>query len=178
MAVDNHRLQREVPQESRPKDALLVFSSHFFTKLVEEGTVSVQKWTARKDVNIFEKRMVFIPIYRSDHWSLCVVVNPGARSEPASPDALASFIIFLDPKKGGWHDQKLVRKNVMAWLNAEWRRLKDESKTATRCGPFTNATMHFLTPIGKFCNILLHGLVAYLLRRLTLPPFVSSLPTE
>ena len=34
-------------------------------------------WTVNKKINVFEKKLIFIPINANLHWSLCVVVNPG-----------------------------------------------------------------------------------------------------
>ena len=53
------------------------FTSHFMTTLENEGTQEVSSWTANKNINVFEKRLVFIPVNENLHWSLCVVVNPG-----------------------------------------------------------------------------------------------------
>lgn len=53
------------------------FSTQFFQKIQDQGVDSVAKWTARRKINIFEKKFVFIPINDYLHWSLCVVVNPG-----------------------------------------------------------------------------------------------------
>ena len=53
------------------------FTSHFMTTLKDKGTQAVSSWTANKNINVFEKRLVFIPVNENLHWSLCVVVNPG-----------------------------------------------------------------------------------------------------
>ena len=53
------------------------FTSHFMTTLKDDGTQAVSSWTANKNINVFEKRLVFIPVNENLHWSLCVVVNPG-----------------------------------------------------------------------------------------------------
>ena len=54
------------------------FSSHFFSTLKSGGIDSVKSWTIKKGLNVFSKTFLFIPINQSLHWSLCVVVNPGA----------------------------------------------------------------------------------------------------
>lgn len=53
------------------------FTSHFMTTLKDEGTKAVSSWTANKNINVFKKRLIFIPVNENLHWSLCVVVNPG-----------------------------------------------------------------------------------------------------
>ena len=34
-------------------------------------------WTGKKNINLFQKKLVFIPVNADLHWLLCVVVNPG-----------------------------------------------------------------------------------------------------
>jgi Ulp1 family protease len=45
--------------------------------LKREGLEAVASWTVNKKINVFEKKLIFIPINADLHWSLCVVVNPG-----------------------------------------------------------------------------------------------------
>ena len=47
------------------------------TTLKDEGPEAVSSWTAKKNINIFKKKFVFIPVNADLHWSLCVVVNAG-----------------------------------------------------------------------------------------------------
>ena len=47
------------------------------TTLKNDGPKSVASWTANKGINIFKKKLIFIPVHADVHWSLCVVVNPG-----------------------------------------------------------------------------------------------------
>ena len=53
------------------------FTSHFMTTLKDKGIKAVSSWTANKNINVFKKRLIFIPVNENLHWSLCVVVNPG-----------------------------------------------------------------------------------------------------
>ncbi len=53
------------------------FTSHFYTTLKEEGVNAVSSWTSRKGIDIFSKRIIFLPINQTLHWSLCAVINPG-----------------------------------------------------------------------------------------------------
>lgn len=69
------------------------------------------------------------------HWSLCVIVNPGALATP-SDDGTASrsngeaeekpfpCLLFFDSLKA--HQKKTVLTKVRGWLNAEWDRLHSE----------------------------------------------------
>jgi Ulp1 family protease len=47
------------------------------TTLKEKGPKAVASWTGKKNINLFQKKLVFIPVNADLHWSLCVVVNPG-----------------------------------------------------------------------------------------------------
>ena len=38
-----------------------VFSTHFYTTLEREGPAAVEKWTKRKNINIFQRKFIFIP---------------------------------------------------------------------------------------------------------------------
>jgi hypothetical protein len=171
------RLQRAVVD--RHASDLHIFSSHFFTTLLNDGTDAVRSWTAKKNIDIFQKKLIFIPINRSLHWSLCVVVNPGAilnaSNNEASPDDPLPCMIFLDSLKA--HEKSRVQTHVMKWLNAEWIRLKkeeDETHTGIR---FTKKTFPIFDPVGKLasCNqitlrLLLCGVFSYY--------FLSQSPTK
>ena len=62
---------------NNPDPDVHVFTSHFMTTLSNEGPEAVSSWTAKKKIDIFEKKLIFVPVNRDLHWSLCVVVNPG-----------------------------------------------------------------------------------------------------
>jgi Ulp1 family protease len=147
-----NRLQRAVVD--RHASDLHIFSSHFFTTLSDDGTDAVRSWTAKKNIDIFQKKLIFIPINQSLHWSLCVVVNPGAivnaSSDEGSSDDPLACMIFLDSLKA--HRKGWVRTQVMKWLNAEWRRLEKEEDGTHTGNRFTNKTFPILDPVGKFAR--------------------------
>ena len=70
-----HRISRQESQN--PNSNVHFFTSHFMTTLKDDGPDAVASWTAKKNINIFEKKLIFIPVNADLHWSLCVVVNPG-----------------------------------------------------------------------------------------------------
>ena len=45
------------------------------SKLKDSGVDAILSWT--KSVNVFEKKLIFVPVHADEHWSLCVIVNPG-----------------------------------------------------------------------------------------------------
>ncbi|KAJ3347398.1 hypothetical protein GGF32_006925, partial [Allomyces javanicus] len=54
-----------------------------------EGYQHVKSWT--KNVDLFEKKMVFVPINENLHWYLAVILNPGKlviKDEPAPPQTV------------------------------------------------------------------------------------------
>jgi Ulp1 family protease len=116
-------MQRAVP--NRRKDCVRAQSTQFYTKLSEPvvqggGPASVGAWAARKNMDIFEKKLVFVPInYTGAHWSLCVVVNPGAIDNPSiDKGSPLACILFFD--SFGGKDTRVFAQ-VRMWLNYEWR---------------------------------------------------------
>lgn len=130
------------------------FTSHFFTTLDDEGPEAVSSWTAKKNIDIFEKRFIFIPINESLHWSLCVVVNPGhienefEAEEDQSDDQDFPFILFLDSLKA--HRKNKVANKVRKWLNYEAKRLgKFKDTFDADPQPFNKKTMEVIDPKGE-----------------------------
>jgi Ulp1 family protease len=60
------------------------------TTLKENGPDAVALWTGKKNINLFQKKLVFIPVNADLHWSLCVVVNPGLIVNNLDPDVDAT----------------------------------------------------------------------------------------
>ena len=130
------------------KEYVHFFSSYFFTTLVKEGVEGVKTWTEKKNINIFEKRLIFIPINENLHWTLCVVVNPGAiisssfNDDAKNPgDLPLPCMIFFDSLTDA-HSKSRIQLIVLKWLNSEWKRIKD-SKT-----PFTISSYEIHSPKG------------------------------
>jgi len=118
------------------------FISHFFTALREDGPKAVSSWTAKKNINVFKKRLVFLPINESLHWSLCVIVNPGSINCNGND---LSCILFLDSLKA--HRKGRISKYVRDWLNYEWKRLV---KCDPLEAPFNNCTMPVYDPKSEY----------------------------
>ena len=64
-------------EANNPDSNVHFFTSHFMTTLKNDGPESVASWTSKKNINVFQKKLIFIPVNADLHWSLCVVVNPG-----------------------------------------------------------------------------------------------------
>jgi hypothetical protein len=122
------------------------FTSHFFSTLSRNGPEAVTSWTAKKKIDIFKKKLIFIPINKTMHWSLCIVVNPGEIEGYAvgtQPNQKMPCLIFLDSLK--MHNPKVAKSHIQRWLNSEWKRLRGIEEE-----PFTTANFRFYTPQGMF----------------------------
>jgi sentrin-specific protease 7 len=126
------------------------FTSHFHSTLASGGVERVKSWTARKNINIFEKKLIFIPINKTLHWSLCVIVNPGAvensnliSEEDDKEDPPLSCMLFFDSLK--LHNKQRSQRLLLQWLNSEWQRVNDISST-----PFTKKNYRIYDPEGMF----------------------------
>ena len=70
------------PEEQQRKNALYAFNCMFYARLTapektkDSGHEFVARWT--KNFDIFERDFILIPINYSLHWSLIVIIRPGA----------------------------------------------------------------------------------------------------
>ena len=55
-------------------DEVLAYPSHFYTTLAAHGHRAARKYEA-KNVNIFDKGLLIIPVKKSNHWSVCVSIQ-------------------------------------------------------------------------------------------------------
>jgi Ulp1 family protease len=128
------------------------FTTHFCTQLLDNGPMGVARWTAKKHLDVFTKKFLFIPVNKcGEHWSLCVVINPGAirknvksrNVKPANEDAYPC-ILFFDSL--GWRvvvDHACTA--IRAWLNSEWKRLNKEEQEDL----FTPESLNVYFPTGE-----------------------------
>ncbi|KAL1215843.1 putative ubiquitin-like-specific protease 2A [Cardamine amara subsp. amara] len=121
-------LKSKIPPEERGR--FHFFNCFFFRKLanLDKGSPStlggreayqrVQKWT--KNLNLFEKDYIFIPINCSFHWSLIIICHPGelVPSHVENPPRVPC-ILHLDSIKGS-HKGGLI--NIFpSYLREEWK---------------------------------------------------------
>ena len=94
-----------------------IFNTNLYTCLSQKSLSDndLLKWT--KHINLFKKRIIFIPIQEGIHWSLCVVINPGKIKNNANsnPEDEISYILLLDSLK--LHGKLNILKNIRRWLN-------------------------------------------------------------
>lgn len=146
-----------------PESKIHIFTTQFFTALEDNGVEAVTKWTANKNIDIFDKKFIFIPINKHIHWSLCVVVNPGQIlngekivnkddfNENGNTTVEAPLLLFMDSLRV--HNKIRVQKHIYDWLNSEAERLgkfKDSELKKPKLGLFNRSTMPLFDPPGKF----------------------------
>ena len=64
-------------ESQQPSSDVHFFTSLFMTTMEVKGPAAVASWTEKENIDLFQKKLVFIPVNVDLHWSLCVVVNPG-----------------------------------------------------------------------------------------------------
>jgi len=79
-------------ERRNPDSNVHFFPSHFMSTLKNEnyGIEGVASWTAKNNINIFNKKLLFVPINDDLHWSLIVVVNPGMIANFSDPNVSTS----------------------------------------------------------------------------------------
>jgi len=106
-----HSLDRQKIMMGAASKDVHVFTTQFFSKLEMEGAKAVASWTKNKSLDIFEKKLIFIPVNRDLHWSLFVVVNAGEVESAHQSDGEANvehpFILFMDSSPGAHNYKKL-----------------------------------------------------------------------
>jgi hypothetical protein len=118
--------RKELPNESH----VHIFSTHFYTELAREGYDGVARWTAKKGINIFQKKLILIPINIMKDWSLCAVINHryidyGGLTLHANHFQVP-VMIFLDSLK--LHSIDEISENVRMWLNEEYNRINNRTR--------------------------------------------------
>ena len=100
--------------------------------------------TRRKKINLFSKKLVFMPINVGNlHWVFLVLINLGnilQHSAEAGPKACALFFDSLNGPLG-----QLKINTVLELLNSQWNQLNKKGKHS----PFTKETFPIFQPKGK-----------------------------
>lgn len=127
-----------------------VFTTQFYTKLEDEGVEAVSSWTAKKKLDIFEKKFIIIPVNKNIHWSLFVVVNPGKAenghdSFVENDDEVLEhpFCLFMDSLRV--HKKVKMWKVIQQWLNAEAKRLGKFQRLG-KIEPFNTQSLPIVDP--------------------------------
>ncbi|KAL1564608.1 Ulp1 peptidase [Salvia divinorum] len=107
------------------------FNTFFFQKLVAGGRegrnafLSVRKWT--RNVNLFEKDYIFIPINFSLHWSLIIICHLGEaahlKSKNTDQASKVPRILHMDSIRGSHGG---LEKLIKSYLSEEWKERGNE----------------------------------------------------
>ena len=119
-------LLRDNPMISRT----YIFSIYFYSRLITKsrGTSAipsshlmhnnVKKWT--KNVNIFQKDFIVIPINECDHWFVVIICFPNPRLKQDKEGVTKRpLMIILDSLEDGLKSS--VCLNLRSYLSSEWR---------------------------------------------------------
>ncbi len=102
-------------------DDVHVFSSFFLSKIIDETdeTDKIEKslrW--HKKVDIFQKRLILIPVIHGSHWSLVAITNlKGALANSVDNSMVRPTLLFFDSMKKG-HDKTSIQCSIMKWIKA------------------------------------------------------------
>lgn len=159
--------------------SILCLSSHFFDKLAEnDGLNQAQLWLwkrGKKDINIFKKKFVLIPINKKPlHWVFCVIVNCGFIGKSKEEGSPMPCLLYMDSYRDEMEDSTYVL--LLSILNAEWKRIKKE--TSDHPHPFNKETFPIFRPIGRFLPIGTSDAMDDLPNFMFLPPPPMSVPTQ
>ena len=105
--------------------------------------MAISRWTTQKGIDIFSKRMIFLPINQGKHWSLCIVINPGLINISITENHQeVPCLLFLDSLRV--HDKESIAKNIRLWLNHEHRKFFGSTADV-----FTTSSMKLFSPKGN-----------------------------
>jgi len=124
---------------------VLFLDAEFYRCLSDHPSKDIglaSKYTNSRGINIFNKKMIVIPVNGQRHWSLAVLINCGHTVEAKSFSEFP-MLLFLDSLPG-IHKMKEVKDNLLRWLNGEFDRLYPQKKP----DPFTTANVHAFKPKG------------------------------
>jgi len=178
----NHLSHNVLSPELR--DSVHIFSTMFYKRLLQAPKKNAKKvadyesdpalsaaekrhsrvagWT--KNIDLFSKDMVVIPICEHDHWYLVVVIRPGLIvNPPKSEERIVKgepFVIVLD-SVGGMKTSAVT--NIRQYFRQEWKLKKCAGEEAADKFAFTSLEMRTIRPKkpeqenGSDCGIyLLH----------------------
>ena len=156
-----HSLHNRIARrEDKTHTNLHSFSTYFYSLMVQREAARMTRWTKRKNVNIFEKKIIFIPIHADSHWSLCIILNPGSIKNSFESDGgeqanenLIPCLIHLDSY--GTHNGETIRNQLLEWLNLEYYTSHPDEP---RQKLFNQDTFKLFTPTGT-CSFLLPWLL-------------------
>lgn len=141
---------------------VMVMSSQFYTYLSDRTRspeISASRWQSSMSIHtqLFNKKMILIPINIAIHWSLAVILNPGkvlsSNQVDSCFDKEEPAILFFDSY--GCHNHDVIHENLCFWLNFQYRRvLKDQGQLGQNLeipipNIFNKDSLRLLIPKGR-----------------------------
>jgi Ulp1 family protease len=75
---------------------ILILGTHFYSQLCGPGGVQVvSSWLKNQCINVFSKKIIFVPINEHLHWSLVAVLNLNALESSSSSRKMSLDTAFL-----------------------------------------------------------------------------------
>ncbi len=80
---------------------------------------TVLNWTINRDIEVFSKKMVFVPTHKNQHWSLTVIINADLVDHFDEVNETSEIPCILHLDGLSLHNRKEIATNLRIWLNAE-----------------------------------------------------------
>ena len=127
-----------ISRKDDPMRSNIAFMNTKLGKWISQGRMNdMLKWSSKFNIKVFEKKFIMIPINAQEHWSLCVVVNPGEnevgikdKNSQSEGDSGVPCMLHLDSLPG-LHKRDVIAKKVNNWLKAEWQRKSDSEGSSS-----------------------------------------------
>ncbi|UPQ98960.1 ubiquitin-like protease [Chloropicon primus] len=137
--VDDKRGREKGKTSGVSREDIYVFGTFFYKKLIscKSDLGKLSNWT--RDVDIFSKKYVFIPICAHYHWSLILICNTNCYDVENELVDLTTAILHIDSMYSG-HATGNITKNLRVYLKHEWHRnLKNPESICHRFDQGTTA---------------------------------------
>lgn len=116
-----------------PENVPFFYSSFFFKRMIQKRPIDysgVKSWT--KDIDIFKRKYIFVPICDSYHWSLIIIINlhslkdlleNGSDSMDTGSSPKIIYMDSLDPERGSEFGSKIIH-----YLSEEYHHRKSNDE--------------------------------------------------
>lgn len=137
------------------KDCMYIFSTYFCTKLLKEGVSTVQRWTLRKQVDIFSKKLLLFPVnIENTHWMLLVLVNSNSNKISTINDRDSDFFMFVLDSLPGISSYSDVIDRITS-LISQWLRKEYNARSMEESNKIELLELDTIFPDGKFTSCIL-----------------------
>ena len=124
------------------------FTTQLYSMIAKGVGEWAMPWAANRGIDLFQKRLVFVPVNQDLHWSLAVLVNPGAVTfslptggrHAQSDTSLPMPCILTMDSLSGQHCAYTVSSDLRRWLNLHWESL-GYHKVYKRMSPFNEDSL-------------------------------------